>query len=51
MTRRLARMMAAAMVIAVASPALADCVYNGKTVPEGTRVGPLVCENGRWVER
>jgi hypothetical protein len=32
-------------------PALADCYHNGKQVPEGTRVGVLVCENGKWVEK
>ncbi len=31
--------------------AAADCVYNGKNYAEGTRVGPLVCESGRWVKR
>ena len=29
----------------------ADCVYNGKSYAEGSRVGPLVCEGGRWVKR
>jgi hypothetical protein len=32
-------------------PVLADCFHNGKQVPEGTRVGVLVCENGKWVEK
>ncbi len=31
--------------------AVADCVYKGKTYPEGTRIGLLVCENGRWVAK
>jgi hypothetical protein len=31
--------------------AMADCLYNGKRVPEGTRIGPLVCEHGRWVPK
>jgi hypothetical protein len=35
----------------VALPALADCVSNGETYPEGTRSGPYVCENGQWVLR
>jgi hypothetical protein len=34
-----------------AGQALSDCVFNGKQVPEGKRVGPLVCENGKWVEK
>jgi hypothetical protein len=29
--------------------AAADCVYDGKTYAEGTRIGLLVCESGRWV--
>jgi len=29
--------------------ALADCIYNGKQYPEGSRVGSLVCQQGRWV--
>jgi hypothetical protein len=32
-------------------PALADCVYNGQSYPEGTRIGVHVCENGQWVLR
>lgn len=31
--------------------ATADCFFNGRRVPEGTRVGPLVCQDGQWVER
>jgi hypothetical protein len=34
-----------------AGPVLADCYHNGKPVPEGTRIGVLVCENGKWVEK
>ena len=29
--------------------AFADCVLNG--LPEGTRIGSLVCEYGQWVEK
>jgi hypothetical protein len=32
-------------------PVLADCYHNDKQVPEGTRVGVRVCENGKWVEK
>lgn len=32
-------------------PVLADCYNNGQRVAEGTRVGVLVCENGKWVEK
>ena len=28
--------------------AYADCVYDGKTYVSGSRVGPLVCVNGKW---
>ena len=33
----------------MAAPALADCIWDGRTYPEGTRIGDLVCENGEWV--
>jgi hypothetical protein len=36
---------------AVAAPALADCVRDGQSYPEGTRAGAYVCENGQWVLR
>jgi len=29
--------------------AFADCSYNGKQYAEGSRVGALVCQQGRWV--
>jgi hypothetical protein len=29
--------------------AAADCMHNGKSYAEGSRVGLLVCENSRWV--
>ncbi len=32
-----------------AGPAMADCYHNGQTVPEGTQIGGLVCQNGQWV--
>ncbi len=31
--------------------AFADCVHEGRTYAEGTRLGPYVCENGQWVPR
>jgi hypothetical protein len=31
--------------------AFADCVLNGKRLPEGTRIGSLVCEYGQLVEK
>jgi hypothetical protein len=35
--------------LAAAAPALADCVFEGQSYPEGTRIGDFVCENGEWV--
>ena len=34
-----------------ATAALADCRYNGKLYPEGTAIGPYVCEGGQWVQK
>jgi hypothetical protein len=31
--------------------AVANCYYQGKEYAEGSRIGVLVCENGRWVPR
>ena len=31
--------------------ALADYVLNGKRLPEGTRIGSLVCEYGQWYQK
>ncbi len=41
---------AAAIILLTGLPALADCVYNGQTYPDGTRVGAFVCKDGQWVE-
>jgi hypothetical protein len=38
-------------LLLVPGVAAADCIYNGKQYAEGSRVGPLVCEGGRWVKR
>ncbi len=27
----------------------ADCVYEGKSYPEGTKIGPYVCSDGKWI--
>jgi hypothetical protein len=32
-----------------AGAAVADCYYNGQSVPEGTQAGGLVCRDGQWV--
>ena len=36
------------MLVAYASAAHADCSLNGKKYPEGTKVGPYVCESDKW---
>lgn len=41
----------AVAMLFTAGAALADCVYEGQTYPEGTRIGVFVCENGEWVQR
>lgn len=35
-------------ILAVPAVAAADCYHNGQRVPEGTRIGPMVCKNGQW---
>lgn len=34
--------------ILVSSIAWADCKHNGRTYPEGTVLGPMVCSGGSW---
>ena len=41
----------ALMFLMMTGQALADCVLNGKRLPEGTRIGSLVCEFGQWVDK
>jgi hypothetical protein len=41
----------ALMFLMMTGQALADCVLNGKRLPEGTRIGSLVCEYGQWVDK
>lgn len=37
------------LLVASISAAYADCVYNGRTYPTGTRLGPYVCQaDGTW---
>jgi hypothetical protein len=40
-----------ALFMLIPSVVLADCQYDGRQYPEGTRIGVLVCESGRWVYR
>jgi hypothetical protein len=37
-----------AMLLGTADTARADCYRNGELVPEGTRIGGLVCTDGQW---
>jgi hypothetical protein len=39
------------LVLLGTSKAFADCYHNGQRVPEGTRIGPVVCQNGSWILR
>lgn len=41
----------AAAILFTAGAALANCVYEGRTYPEGTRIGVFVCEKGNWVRQ
>ena len=33
----------------IGSISYADCVYEGVSYPEGTKIGPYVCEDGSWI--
>jgi hypothetical protein len=37
------------LLLFISGLAQADCLYNGKTVSEGTVIGPYTCVNGKWV--
>ena len=37
------------LIVMPAALVVADCYIDGRQVPEGTRLGPLVCEDGEWV--
>jgi hypothetical protein len=45
------RILVTVSLLLIPTFAAADCLYNGKKYAEGSRVGPLVCEGGRWVKR
>lgn len=44
----LAGLVALSATIFAAGPAAADCRHDGKTYPEGTKLGGLTCQNGSW---
>jgi hypothetical protein len=39
----------ALFLLAAPMVALAECVHEGQTYPEGTRLGPYICQDGEWV--
>jgi len=42
-------LLAAALMLFLGTPVLANCIYEGKSYPTGTRIGPLVCTpDGTW---
>lgn len=43
------RLILAVVMAFTAQVALADCLLNGERVPDGTRNGAFVCQNGQWV--
>ena len=45
------RVILAIGLLLVPTLAAADCLYDGKQYAEGTKIGVLVCESGRWVRR
>jgi hypothetical protein len=34
---------------AASNVVVADCIYNGRSYSEGSKVGPYECENSRWI--
>lgn len=48
---RIAIIIAVQLALFLSTQAFADCYRNGKRVEDGTRVGPMVCEDGKWVYR
>lgn len=39
----------AGILLAGSAAAQQSCTRNGQTYADGTRIGDLKCENGRWV--
>jgi hypothetical protein len=48
---RIAVVITILLALSLPTQALADCYRNGKRVADGTRVGPMVCEDSKWVYR
>jgi hypothetical protein len=52
MLRTLKTLIATLTLAALATPALADCMFNGRSYPAGSVVGDRVCApNGTWQRR
>jgi hypothetical protein len=52
MKRTLKALIATLVLAALATPALADCMFNGRSYPTGSAVGDRVCTaNGTWQRR
>lgn len=39
------------LFLVLSTTAVADCSYNGTVYPEGTVMGPYVCNGNQWVSR
>ncbi len=37
------------LTISHQSQAQTTCIYNGQHYNEGTRIGPYICSNGKWI--
>ena len=49
MLRSMIVILTALVTLAMAPAAWADCVYQGKTYPTGTKIGGLTCQaDGTW---
>lgn len=52
MMRKLKALIATFTLAALATPALADCMFNGRSYPTGSVVGDRVCTaSGAWQRR
>jgi len=45
------RIISGIVLLLIVSTSYADCKSGDKVYPEGKRVGPYVCEDGKWVRK